>query len=238
MNERCDGKIDCPADSSDEDNCHLFVLNPGYKSTFPPSTNEENDKAQVKVSIHIKNVAHVKELSMEFEVCVKIIMEWYDQRIDFRNLKKDEKLNVINSKELRDSLWLPSLLFQNSNSRERTQIDEEASLVVRRLGKSKPNDLTEIHEDSIYSGSENPLILSRYYTVKLNCLFELKYYPFDKQRCPIMLEIPFELKTQMNLTMEKEPTHDHLDSFYFNYTGVDGQVNGSGVIVIVINMVR
>ena len=123
MNERCDGKIDCPADSSDEDNCHLFVLNPGYKSTFPPTTNEENDKAQVKVSIHIKNVADVKELSMEFEVCVKIIMEWYDRRLTYNNLKQDQVfLNKLDENDI-TKIWLPLINYLNTDQFQTTRLE-------------------------------------------------------------------------------------------------------------------
>ena len=121
-------------DNSDEIDCSLFKLKDGYDPNFS-SRNFGKDKAEVNVSIHIKSISEIKELSMEFEARVFITMEWYDPRITFRNLKNDEKLNAINSNEERSKLWLPSLVFQNSRSGTRTLIDNKAWLGVRRLGK-------------------------------------------------------------------------------------------------------
>ena len=121
-------------DNSDEIDCSLFKLKDGYEPAFAP-TNVGKNKAEVNVSIHIKRVSEIKELSMEFEARVFITMEWYDPRITFRNLKNDEKLNSISSKEERSTLWLPSLVFQNSRIGTRTLIDNKAWLGVRRLGK-------------------------------------------------------------------------------------------------------
>ena len=111
-----------------------------------------------------------------------------------------------------------------------------------------PNDLTEIHEDLLYAGSENPLVLSRFYTVHLECVFELKAYPFDKQRCPIILEVPLALQTQMSIQMGEEPTSDELHSLSYNFIGLNASTKRdehqylvtkeTNVVRIEINMVR
>ena len=100
-------------------------------------------------------------------------ISWFDPRITFRNLKEKEENNILSSEET-SKLWLPTLVFTNSNFGERTIVDNESSLVIRRLGEPSQNPLNEIFEDELYKGAENPLVLSRFYTVSLNCGFQLK----------------------------------------------------------------
>lgn len=45
--------------------------------------------------------------------------------------------------------------------------------------------------DVYYSGHENPLKLNREFTATLMCTYDLAYYPFDTQRCPIVFYIQF-----------------------------------------------
>lgn len=45
--------------------------------------------------------------------------------------------------------------------------------------------------DVYYSGHENPLKLQREFKVSAMCTYDLAYYPFDTQRCPLILYIQF-----------------------------------------------
>ena len=162
--------------------------------------------------MHIKNIFDINELSMEYKVRVLLTMEWYDPRITFRNLKDQKEENIISLEES-NHLWLPSLCFKNSNLGQRTKVDSETSFHIKKRGQYKYNEIREIHEDYIYEGIENPLVLSRYYTVALTCGFELKLYPFDHQECPIQLEVPFEHATHMKLSLVSQPTYDNSIKF-------------------------
>ena len=161
MSKRCNGKSECSYDNSDELNCTIFSHDDTYNAKYHPEEETLDQKVQVNVSIHIKNIFDVKELSMEFTVRLLLTMEWYDSRIIFRNLKEEIEENIISLEESQH-LWLPSLCFKNSNSGQRTTIDSETSFHVKKHGKHKKNSKTEVHEDYIYEGSENPLVLSRF----------------------------------------------------------------------------
>ena len=226
MSKRCNGKTDCSDDNSDEFNCTIFSHDNTYSAKHHPEDNSndsnndnENKLVQVNVSMHIKNIFDINELSMEYKVRVLLTMEWYDPRITFRNLKDQKEENIISLEES-NHLWLPSLCFKNSNLGERTKVDSETSFHIKKHGLYRHNKITEIHEDYIYDGIENPLVLSRYYTVALTCGFELKLYPFDHQECPIELEVPFEHATHMKLFLASQPTYDNSIKF-LQYRFVD-----------------
>ena len=91
-----------------------------------------------------------------------------------------------------------------------TVIDDRTSLLVRKSSNPSLNSLEDIHEDYLYKGSENPLVMSRFYTVTLHCAFNLTHYPFDRQKCPLTLSVPFNLKSQMYLQMDTNATNGPL----------------------------
>ena len=89
-------------------------------------------------------------------------------------------------------------------------MDDRTSLLVRKSATPIPNSVDEIHEDYLYSGKENPLVMSRFYTVTLRCAFNLTSYPFDRQICPLRLSVPFNLKSQMTVRMATNATNGPL----------------------------
>ena len=100
------------------------------------------------------------------------------------------------------------------------KVDSETSFHIKKLGPHRQNDISEIHEDYLYEGRQNPLVLSRSYTVTLTCRFELQLYPFDHQECPIELEVPFEHATHMKIFLASQPTYDNSIKF-LQYRFVD-----------------
>ena len=114
MQKRCDGKYDCPRpkDNSDENNCSIIILPEDYSSKLHPSS-EFNDRVDVNVTINLRNVFDIQELSMAFKVRVQITMEWFDPRITFHNLKESAMQNIVSLEESK-RLWLPTLFFENA----------------------------------------------------------------------------------------------------------------------------
>ena len=50
------------------------------------------------------------------------------------------------------------------------------SVFIIREGSSQRNDLSEINEDYLYLGRENPISMVNYYVIKLGCKIDLKWY--------------------------------------------------------------
>ena len=92
-------------------------------------------------------------------------------------------------------IWSPKLRFDNSadfyfiEATSGNQKSGRGTGHVKIIMKGQPqhNSLTELYEDYLYTGNENAIVMDNHMVVKLECKFNLKWYPFDSQICPITL---------------------------------------------------
>jgi hypothetical protein len=63
------------------------------------------------------------------------------------------------------------------------QNDAKSSITVVRKGSYKISPSHELHNNHLYSGSENDIVISRVYQTSFICKFDMGYYPFDVQDC-------------------------------------------------------
>ena len=94
----------------------------------------------------------------------------------------------------REKLWIPSLVFGNSVTDAVIKNDQLSALIVKQQHKPKTVLESDLIENDIFIGSLNPLIFERIYEMKLNCEFELHFYPFDIQKCHIQVIFIFVVK--------------------------------------------
>ena len=200
MDQRCDGNPDCPEDGSDENECKIMSFKKGYDRKYPSSKNET-----VSISMEVMNVKQINELNMDYSIEVKIMMKWYDSRITFRNLKPTHNENQLNDEE-KDQIWNPELEFFHLEGIQR----HRWYMNVHRDGMPQLNSLTNINEDYLYPGNENPISMVDYYVVKLGCKFNLEKYPFDTQRCPISLKRPSSFANQFVVNWDGPPVINNL----------------------------
>jgi hypothetical protein len=64
-----------------------------------------------------------------------------------------------------------------------------------------------LKETAYFSGSDNPMLLSRNFNEKFKCDFNLQYFPFDTQSCMIMINANNKVKNFIQLT----PVHLYYD---------------------------
>jgi hypothetical protein len=107
----------------------------------------------------------------------------FDWRLTFVNLKKDERRKNIIGPEEREKIWVPNLVFDNSVEDVQISNDPFSSLIVNDTGNSTIIFNGNLQEDKQYDGSDNGIMYSRVYKMKLLCSFEQQKYPFDSQTC-------------------------------------------------------
>ena len=105
-------------------------------------------------------------------------MKWFDSRIIFRNLKPTDFENKLDISEI-EKIWTPKLYISRSNNIfiEAGQKSQESSgtVTIHRSGSSKENALSDVDEDFLYPGNENPIIMGNFFKIKLECKFDLKW---------------------------------------------------------------
>ena len=115
-------------------------------------------------------------------------MKWFESRLRFKNLKDDFELNNFLPSEVA-MIWVPELIFANTEEKPLTIVDERTSISVEKLGNFKLSETYENENIQYFAGTENPLHLRRFYNQRFLCDFQLNWYPFDVQHCYLRMEM-------------------------------------------------
>ena len=83
----------------------------------------------------------------------------------------------------KSSIWFPAVVFMNTKQKQKTVIDDEAVIVVEKIGEGMAVDDTFTENKLLYSGHENPIHYERFDNINFDCFYQLQWYPFDTQRC-------------------------------------------------------
>ena len=133
-------------------------------------------------------IQEIKEIEQILQLKFNLRMTWVDARLDFYNIKLKETMNVITRDEL-NKIWLPQIIFDNTEEGQITINDDKVSATINRTGQGTGSD-TSISEDiDIYRGSENSITLSRLYNIDFFCDYDMRWYPFDAQTCLMIMKL-------------------------------------------------
>ena len=155
MDERCDQIIHCE-DKSDENECALIVFEKSYNKLVSPFTvdyDEDGDEeiipVKVFVSTSLRNILEISEFSHTIELKFGIMLEWYENRVQYHNLKRNQDLNVLSDSEVSCSMWMlealayiqvqtiwvPYIIFSNTDKDEAVTVHNSRTVVsVTRQG--------------------------------------------------------------------------------------------------------
>jgi hypothetical protein len=184
MEERCNQLKNC-RDKSDEEGCQLLVIDKSYNMRVPPviqGSGNSFDPTMVGISIALLKIVSMEEVNHLINFQFEITLEWRDNRAIFQNLKREMVLNALSDEEI-GSLWLPYVIYANTDMKEAVQLEDglKTTIVVAREGNFTRNEIYEVDEVEIFSGDENTLTMKQTYTKSFQCQYMLHRYPFDTQ---------------------------------------------------------
>ena len=81
-------------------------------------------------------IQEIKEIQQILQLKFRLRMTWFDTRLDFFNIKLDENMNVISIDEL-NKIWLPVVVFDNTEKGQRTISDDESFATINRMSNFK-----------------------------------------------------------------------------------------------------
>ena len=170
MRERCDKIIDCPNDSSDEENCGMIVFDTTYKKGFAPIQKTEDKnliKTKISVSVELLNILRIDEVDSIFSCQIDLHLSWLDQRLLYNNLKTNASQNTLSEKE-KSNIWTPRIIFLNTDTRDGLIRDENAQATVTSNGIFILASDHTLDNTLRFKGSENFLQLTRTYKGKIH----------------------------------------------------------------------
>ena len=184
MEERCNQIPNC-RDQSDEEHCQVLVLKSNYNKKVPPivTTGGNNfTPTEVDISISLLKIVGMEEVEHKIDLQFKITLEWRENRAIYHNLKDETSLNALTDEEI-NTLWLPYVVYDNTDMKEAVQLTEDVktTVVVTRQGNFTRSAEEVIDETEIFKGRDNTLVMSQTYTKSFQCTYTLQKYPFDTQ---------------------------------------------------------
>ena len=105
-----------------------------------------------------------------------------DGRLTMLDLNKRDILNSLPLKS-RLGIWNPHVIFYNTEIKTETLNDQKAFASVRRDGSYWRRNDSYLHNAYLFKGAENPISLSRVYSSKFICEYDMAVFPFDTQEC-------------------------------------------------------
>ena len=87
----------------------------------------------------------------------------------------------------KSAIWFPAVVFENTEEKLKSVVDEKAVIVVEKKGNGTAVDDTFTENKLLYGGDENLIHYERLDNVKFNCFYQLHWYPFDTQRCTVVI---------------------------------------------------
>ena len=126
MEERCNQVPDCE-DKSDERGCRLIVLEGDYNKNIPPIGKNTSQggliPATVSISITLMKVVEIEETDHSIHLQFQISLQWRENRVTFQNLKYETSLNALTANDI-DQLWLPLVIYDNTDQKVSTRLGE------------------------------------------------------------------------------------------------------------------
>ena len=200
---KCNYVADC-FDNSDENECSTLKEEGMERydvGILDILTNEKKEiiKNPINISIDIHNIESIEEVNMRFTADFTVTAEWIDTRLTWNDLNHDVYLNMP-SEDAKRKFWIPKFVFGNSELNLQIPIDSKAKVLVKRKGTQRMADKYHLRETAYFLGSENPILLSRDFTLKFKCDFNLQYFPFDTQSCMILINANNKVQNFVQLT--------------------------------------
>ena len=168
----------------------MLVMKDNYNKKIAPYDydylNSQVIPVTVDITMTVMDVLKISEVDLVYVLKFRLLMVWYDYRLKYHNLKEERSLNSLSRNEI-DQIWIPFVVFSNTENSESTVGDDESEVTVSREGSFSESSVDVMEEINIFEGSQNRISFQQVYSKTFKCLYELQLYPFDTQVCRLIL---------------------------------------------------
>ena len=164
----------------------MFI--PGYDKFSVPSPLGNDSTLIVNVSIIIDNIISINENDGIFKSTITLVRSWFDQFLIFQNLQRDMK-NKLSSKEM-EEIWKPftvSTNIEHVGDVKKTEAPDIMLIIPNKNFHFVKDDRTNFRNTRLFRGAENAFHYERQLTINSIFVADMRWYPFDTQRCTLQM---------------------------------------------------
>ena len=198
---------------------------------------EVGDFLTVNVSMSIVSFLEVDEIGQTLKVVFEMRRTWFDARLKMLHLQKDPDLNVLWEKNY-EKLWYPELLFENIDPSKNYAERSLLYMILRDLNVTpmvrNPGTTNATNE---FKGSEHKILRTQEYTYYWRCVYNLKWYPFDRQTCNMWMKLPKHYRDFVRLNPENikfKGNKDELTEYSVDQILFCSESNGTQLVFEVV----
>ena len=165
----------------------------------------------------------------------RFLMEWYDYRwgsslqiktillfvfsirLKYHNLKTERSNNLLSRSEI-DNLWIPFVVFSNTENSEATKGDDDTEVTVTKEGTFTESPLEVMEEINIFEGSDNKITFQQVYAKEFKCVYLLQLYPFDTQERKFYQTMPLCVCKSVSKSGDSIPRHLNNIQHKYNFS--------------------
>ena len=144
-------------------------------------------------SYEFQNTVHIDEVQNSITFIYNLKKQWKNKYLTYKDLKKKTPNTILEDREIIWFPWVVTSNIENSKKCVRTDIPEILEVKINENSQYTRSPLTELNNAFLFSGSENPIFQEWSWTCEFLCQFDYRWYPFDTQNCPIILNYTNQL---------------------------------------------
>ncbi|KAK4322677.1 hypothetical protein Pmani_006578 [Petrolisthes manimaculis] len=183
INKRCNLILECP-DHSDEEHCEKVLLPYNYYPRLPPPSTEQQP-FQLRLTLSISSVRKFCPTTFTVVIDTNLIFRWSDSRLTYRNLQTSHYDNTVPNMS---QVWHPKVDIKDGYYGAVDLAHHSRNIHILR--DSYPSRIFDTSsEDNEYPGDWNRLQMDQKQIISFRCHLNLHMYPFDTQRCSIIISV-------------------------------------------------
>jgi hypothetical protein len=136
-------------DGSDEVGCNIV----SYHDNYNKEVTSNNEKSDLNTSVEIHNILSIDENRGKIRVTMRLILEWYDSRLTFMNLKIQKEFNVLSDSEY-SRIWKPRVIYVNMETKDTEEsLPPQITIHLNKLDTFSLANYNSLYSSRLYNGS-------------------------------------------------------------------------------------
>ena len=144
----------------------------GYNKFLVPPPVGNRAMLELNMSIDVVNILLINEVKGYFRTRFILLREWYDPQLNYKDLKKDSRLNLLSPAE-EETVWFPEVVFENVTFNNPVSLDiynrDMAIVPTFKLISCKFKGDVDIVKEGLNHGSINKIRVENDHVIN-NCL--------------------------------------------------------------------